>query len=91
MSTAASLPEFEASSGPTPLARPPRDADVERPEVLRGKATLTVHTRQAQRLVRGRTATADKPACQCRTNTPQKCRSKNPHLGALSGLATRLA
>ena len=62
MSTAASLPEFEAFPEPTPAARHDRGADVERPGVLRGNATLTVHTRQAQRLVRGRAARADKPA-----------------------------
>ncbi len=34
----------------------------ERPGVLRGGATLTLQTRQAQRLVKGRGYTADKPA-----------------------------
>ena len=34
----------------------------ERPGVLRGGATLTLQTRQAQRLVKGRGHTADKPA-----------------------------
>lgn len=62
MNTTASVPTPDPSLEPTPAATPERGANEERPGVLRGNATLTVHTRQAQRLVRGRPATPDKPA-----------------------------
>ena len=61
MNTSASVPTPDPSFDSAPV-RPEPGATEERPGVLRGKATLTVHTRQAQRLVRGRSATADKPA-----------------------------
>lgn len=43
-------------------AEEPLHAVDERPGVLRGGATLTLQTRQAQRLVKGRVYTAEKPA-----------------------------
>ena len=50
------MPVRPAESGD----RPARNE--ERPGVLRGGATLTLQTRQAQRLVKGRGYTAEKPA-----------------------------
>jgi len=47
----------QASEGPAPTPRVE-----ERPGVLRGGATLTLQTRQAQRLVKGRGQTEGKPA-----------------------------
>ena len=44
------------------IERSAEEADVDGPGVLRGQVWLTVQTRQAQRLIRGRNGSADKPA-----------------------------
>lgn len=49
-------PQRPKSGGPN------KESATDRPGVLRGRATLTLQTRHAQRLVKGRAATAEKPA-----------------------------
>ena len=49
-------------ASPPPVLEHARDRSPERPGVLRGRTTLTLQTREAQRLVKGRQASADKPA-----------------------------
>jgi integrating conjugative element protein (TIGR03761 family) len=55
---------IKAPSGqrPTPLVRDDDPATVAGPGALQGEAWLTLQTRHAQRLIRGRPAAADKPA-----------------------------